>query len=401
MWHRAFIVGGPVEQPADSRTATVGPEDAVELHLALEGERGGLPVFCCETSLFRVDGRAIPARLVLAPEDAGLSNVVIRWIELTPTNDSRSWQRSDVRLQQGDWSLPVLDLPGGPDPGIAPSVGTARYAASVSLVDAANRRVQFATDGAVVRPGWDDPRLAPGFRVIRHGGDTLPGRAAALARLPVRPDASTSFVHARVAVRPVDPFLVAYEDLAQSPWPDSVSVDLTDASWSWLFDEVARGRRRGGAHAAVVGTDGHGIPWRKTDDSTGVAEGDVIFAGGYAGYLQADDGDYWLGNGDRVLGGATGRVAFGTLGDFPPGEVVVLRPRDFRRVILSLNLAGYGPLPDAILWTGRARRAMASFQTDQGMPSTGNPDEASVARLHEVLANMRAADEAAPTDSTR
>ena len=394
-------MGGPVEQPADSRTASVGPEEAIELHLALEGERRGLPVFCCETALFRVDGRAVPARLVVSPEDAGLRDVVIRWIELTPTTDERSWERSDLRLQQGDWSLPVLDLPGTPDPGMSPSVGTARYAVSVSFLDAGNRRIQFATDGAFVRPGWEDPQLAPGFRVIRHGGDTLPGRAAALARLPVRPDVDAAFVHARIAVRPVDPFLIAYGDLAESPWPDSVSVDLTAPSWHWLLEEVAHGRRRADAHAPVVGTDGHGIPWSRTDDSTGVAEGDVIFAGGYAGYLQADDGDYWLGNGDRVLSGATGRVAFGTLADFPAGEVVVLRPRDFRRVIRALDRAGYGPLPDAMVWTGRARRAIASFQTDQGLPATGNPDETTRARLDEVLVNMRAADEAAPTDPAR
>lgn len=394
-------MGAKVGEPAGSGVAAVGAEEAVELHLVLEGERGGLPVFCCDTPLIRVDGRAIPARLVVSPEDAGLSDVHIRWMQLTPTPDAKSWRESDLRLQQGDWSLPVLDLPGRPAEGIDPSVGTARFSAALSFLDAAGRRVQFDTEGHLPRTEWKDPRLAPGFRVTRNAGDTLPGRAARLARLPVVPGVEPAFVRALVALRPADPFLAAYDDLAESPWPDSVRTDLTDPSWSWLLAPVALGHKRDGARTAAVGRDGHGIPWRKTDDSTGVARGDVVFCGGYAGFLESDDGDWWLGNGDRILSGATGTVAFGPLRDLPAGPLTILRPRDFRDLVARLNQAGYGPIPLEMVWTDRARRALASFQEDQGLPKTGDPDEATRARLAGVLDRMRSADPGAPPDSAR
>lgn len=396
-----FLVGGPVGEPAETRIAVVGPEVAVQLSVALEGERAGLPVFCCEAPLIRVDGRAVPARLVIPPAAAGLSDVQIRWTELRPAAEGEGWRRLDLRLQQGDWSLPVLDLPDGGGDGIDPSVGTARYAVSVSFRDAAGRRIHLDSQDAAAKRDPNDPRLAPGFRVTRHGGDTLPGRAGALARLPVREGVDPAFVHAFVAIRPADPVLGAYADLADSPWPDSVSVDLADGSWAWLFEEVARGRRRADGNAPVVGMDGHGVRWRGVDDTTGVAAGDVVFAGGHAGFLQGDDGNGWLDNGDRALHGARKTLAFGTIRDLPEGVLVILRPRDFREVATRLDQAGYGPLPIEMVWTARARRAMRAFQADQGIPVTGIPDPGSLERLQGMLERMRAVDAPAPADSAR
>lgn len=401
MWRRAFLVGGPVGEIAETRLASVGPEDAVQLSVALEGERAGLPVFCCEAPLIRVDGRAVPARLVIPPSEAGLTDVEIRWSELRPAADGAGWNRLTIRLQQGDWSLPVLDLPEGAGDGIDPSVGTARYAVALSFRDQAGRRLHLDSESDAAKRDPKDPRLAPGFRVTRHGGDTLPGRAGARARLPVREGVDPAFVHAFVALRPVDPFLAAYADLAEAPWPDSVSTDLADPSWEWLLEEVARGRRRAAGDTPVVGADGHPVRWRGVDGGDGVAAGDVVFAGGFAGFLQGDDGDGWLDNDDRALHGARKTLAFGLVRDLPEGWIAVFRPRDFRAVAAQLDQAGYGPLPIEMVWTARARRAMRAFQGDQGVPVTGLPDATSRERLDAMLARMRALDEGAPADSAR
>ncbi len=386
---------------AETRLASVGPETAVQLFVALEGERGGLPVFCCEAPLIRVDGRAVPARLVIAPAEAGLTDVEIRWSEMRPAADGSGWQRLSIRLQQGDWSLPVLDLPEGAGDGIDPSVGTARFAVALSFRDPSGRRLHLDSESDAAKRDSKDPRLVPGFRVTRHGGDTLPGRAGARARLPVREGIDPAFVHAFAAIRPADPFLAAYADLAESPWPDTVSVDLTDPSWSWLLEQVARGRRRATGDTPVVGADGHPVRWRSVDGGAGVAEGDVVFAGGFAGFLQGDDGDLRLDNDDRALHGARKTLAFGLVRDLPEGWIAVFRPRDFRGVAAQLDQAGYGPLPLEMVWTARARRAMRAFQTDQGLPVTGLPDAASRERLGAMLDRMRAVDAAAPSDSAR
>ncbi len=400
-WRRAFLVGGGVGGIAETRLAYVGPETAVQLFVALEGERGGLPVFCCEAPLIRVDGRAVPARLVVPPADAGLSDVEIRWSEMRPAPDGPGWTRLAIRLQQGDWSLPVYELPAGAGEGIDPSVGTARYAVALSFRDAAGRRVRLDSERGAAGGDLADPRLAPGFRVSRHGGDTLPGRAGARARLPVRAEVDPAFVHAFIALRPADPFLAAYADLADAPWPDSVSTDLADPSWEWLLEAVAHGRRRATGDTPVVGPDGHAVRWRGVDGTSGVAAGDVVFSGGYAGFLQGDDDDGFLDNDDRALHGARGTLAFGRIRDLPEGRITVLRPRDFRGVSAQLDQAGYGPLPIEMVWTSRARRAMRAFQGDQGLPVTGLPDAESRRRLDAMLDRMRAVDDAAPPDSAR
>ena len=46
---------------------------SVSLHLVLEGERSELPVYCTMASTIRIEGRAIPGRLLVRPLEVGLA----------------------------------------------------------------------------------------------------------------------------------------------------------------------------------------------------------------------------------------------------------------------------------------------------------------------------------------
>jgi hypothetical protein len=358
-------------------------------------------VLCCDAKDVRLDGRAIPARLILTPDEAGLRDARIEWVEIRPAQDLRGWRRARLPQQEGTWTLRVLDLPGAPAPGIAPSLGTARFAASVALPSPSGGTVSLDTDGARAGADRDDPDRVPGVRVTRHGGDTVPGRAMGFARLPVRVDAGPSHVRARAAIRPVDLFLRAYEDLSGAPWPEEASTALDDDAWSWLLETVARGHRRASPRAAVVGTDGRGIAWSRPASSPGVRRGDLVVSSEQLAILERDDGDGWLGNGDQALHGVSGRLASGTLADLPPGPLAVLRPRDFTALAARLGDAGYGPLPSGPVWSAAARRALGDFQRDRGLPSTGLPDDATASALEEFARRLDAAGAASPDAGAR
>ncbi len=401
-WTRAFVAGSVDREIADSRGLTAGPADIVELYAALEGERDGLPIFCCEIKGLRVDGRPLPERLVLTPEEAGVHAARLEWTLLRPGANGRGWRRTRLPGGTGFWDHAVFEIQPDSTTGIEVTLGTARYAVGVALRDAKGANIVLESDGARVRARWDDPQQAPGFRVTRHGGDSLPERALGLAGLPIRQDASRIAAIARVALAPSDVFVVAYEDLCGAPFGAEPLPALDGPGWEWLLEKVATARRRSGSDAPFVGPDGRPVAWRRADDPDSakhVVNGDVAVVGEWVAFLEGDDGDGYLANADRALHGASGRLARGTLAQLPEGHVTILRVRNLRNVARDLSSAGYGPLASDPLWSPRARRAMKEFQRDRGLPLTAKPDAPTLQALRTFLARLDAP--SAGSDSSR
>ncbi|MFN8176993.1 MAG: peptidoglycan-binding protein [bacterium] len=401
-WKRAFVAGGVARQFADSRSLNAGSGQPAELYAALEGESGGLPIYCCMLRTLRVDGRAIPDRLVFDPEAAGIASAEIEWTELQPAPDASGWRRTRLPTGRNQWALPLRDFSSDPSTNVEPDMGTARFAVSVQYRDTKGMYTTLTSDGWSPRPDWADPRNAPGFRVTRDKGRSLYGRVFGLARLPFFAGATNEHAWAKVALRPSDLFVAAYEDFAGGPFPAKLRSGAVDGpEWSWLLDDVVRGaHKRSREKAPVVGPTGRGVPWQRlTVSPDGVALGDVLVVGGTVAILEVDNGDGWLSNDDKVLHSVTGRLARGILGDLPDGEIVVRRPKEFRALAGKLKDAGYGSLlPGA--FTPEMRRAIMSFQKDHGLPDTGVPDDATLRALDEFLAHM-ASEEKAAKDSTR
>ena len=353
----------------------------------------------------RVDGRAIPERLLFDPQTAGIADAEIEWVELRPTAEAKSWRRTRYDMGRYQWALPITSLPGEPDPGIDASFGTARFAASVRFRGRDGAFVTLGTDGWTARPDWTDPRSAPGFRVTRFESATLFGRALGYARLPFLETATNEHAWEKVALRQTDLFLCPYEDLAGGPFPAAVRKGaLEGPDWNWLLTDVVRGaRKRGHPSAALVGPQGRPVAWLKRgDDPQAVAYGDVVIASGKIALLDNDDGDGWLGNGDRVLHAAKGRLTRGTLGDLPEGTIVVRRPKKFSKLVEQMTAAGYGPLVDKVgIFSPALRKATRSFQHDRHLPETGLPDETTLHALDDFLAHLAGPDAGAPRDSTR
>jgi hypothetical protein len=382
----------------------LGPGQPAELYVTLEGESGGLPVYCCMLSDLRVEGRAVPARLVFDPQTAGIADAEIEWIDLRPTPDAKGWRRARYEMGRYQWALPITSFPGDPSPGIDAAFGTARFAASVRFRNRDGAFATLGTDGWTVRPDWTDPRSAPGFRVTRYESATLFGRSLGLARLPFMESATNEHAWERVALRQADLFLCAYEDLSGGPLPKTVRAKaLEGPEWNWLLTDAVRGAHlRGHPLAAAVGPQGRPVPWlRRADDSVGVAYGDIVLASGKVAILDADDGDGWLGNGDRVVHAAKGRLARGTLGELPAGMITVRRPKNFSKLVEQISAAGYGPLIDKTVFSPGLRKAIRSFQHDHGLPDNGLPDDATLHALDEFLARVAKAGDAAPADSAR
>jgi hypothetical protein len=375
----------------------VGPADKLELYVALEGDRGGLPVFCCPIRGLRLEGRPLPARLVLTPEEAGIRHVQTEWTVLRPAPKGPGWRRSRIPGSPSMWDLAVFQIQADSTTGIDPTLGTARYAVRLALRDARGEAVVLESDGARMREGWDDPQRAPGLRVTRHGGDSLHERALGLAGLPFREEATRLQAIARVALAPSDLFVVAYEDLSGGPFGVEPLPALDGPEWEWLFDRIATARRRAGSRAPFVGADGRAVAWRSVDDAAtpGVAPGDVAVMGRWLALLEHDEGDGWLSNGDPALHGSSGRLLRGTLADLEGDLVTVLRPRDLGAVARDLTSAGYGPLPTEPMWTPRARRAMAEFQRDHGLTVSGKPDAPACEALRAFLARLDVPSQAA------
>ncbi|HMB67663.1 MAG TPA: hypothetical protein VKU85_00075, partial [bacterium] len=184
------------------------------LHVVVEGERDGLPVYCLDGPRFRLRGRAMANRLLLTPQEAGLADAEVHWNEIRPGRDGMHWNRNRVPQGEARWTLELQSfLPDPRLPKEVPVWGTGRFAAAVGIPE---------PDGSITMlgsPGWGrgapapEPGETPGLRVSRAAGPTLAGNALALARLPVLPDASAEQVRLRSALRPVDLVLAGYEHL--------------------------------------------------------------------------------------------------------------------------------------------------------------------------------------------
>lgn len=385
-----LVVG---EAPRDDR-ASIAATDALSasatehvlLHVVVEGERDGLPVYCLDGPRFRLRGRAIPNRLLITPQEAGLAGREVHWTELRPTRDGGSWVRRRVDAGEGRWTLELTEFAPDPrSPRETVTWGTGRFAAAVDVGSAGTSRVLGS-------PGWGrgapepEPGEAPGYRVSRAAGPTLGGHALAFARLPVLAAASAEQVRERVALRPVDVVLAGYEHLADAPLPPVEAASLAAPEWSWLFATLHDGiRRRTVPATPVVGPDARGIPW----GLDGVTSGDVLVMDGALAILETDDGDGWLGEADSVVATVSGEIRRHVLHDVGGRRVTVLRAHDFRGLRSNLILAGYGSLGATSLWGSDLFRAVREFQLDRGFPVTGTPDARTVEALADFLGRLR------------
>jgi hypothetical protein len=367
---------------------TASSRDQIELALVLEGEQGGLPVYCSPFSTLRIDGRRIAGRLVLTPADCGLEQAEIQWVTLVPAADLSDWKRTRVSGSEDGWTLAVREMTEETH-GIEPIYGTMRWAAAISLPDGR----QLGSDGWTKRADWAHPEHAPGFPVTRTQNVSLTGQIVGLARLPVTPEATPAHARARVAFTSCGLVLAAYEGLVGTTLPD-VSAGAGDESWSWLFSEITDGIvRREPPGAACVGPRGRPVPWmdRRHVEGDGVRRGDVLRLDGECVVLESDDGDGWLGNGDEVLYSSSGTLARGTLGDVRGRRGSAIRARDFQQLRLELTRAGYGDLGTAWTFGPDLQRALREFQRDQGLPATGAPDDATVESLAAFLGALGSA----------
>jgi Putative peptidoglycan binding domain len=343
-----------------------------------------MPVYCTEQRNFRIDGRAIPARLVIDPLAAGLAGAEVHWVSLTPDPGPRVWGRKRIPRADNRWALEVTNFDPPSAPGIQDDSGTVRFAAAIQPPGSTPGAL-LETDGWSKRPGWERPEEAPGFLVVRPHGMSLSGYVRGFARLPIRPDATLASARNRVSLRPIDVIVGAYEDFADVRLDGSREQPLDSPEWSWLFDViVAKGFRRSDANAQVVGARGRGVPWSRPGplDSTTVRREDVLLLDDDVAVLLSDDGDGWLGNQDLVLHTGSGQVAEGRLGDVPGKTIRVVRMHYFHTLRIDLKEAGYGDLGQNFVYGQDLRRAIREFEKDHGLPVDGIPDP----RFHEELA---------------
>jgi len=353
----------------------------------LEGERGGLPVYCSRVSGLRIEGRRVAGRLILAPADCGLEAAEIQWVTLEPAADLSDWRRTRITSSEDGWTLAVQDLP-GEAPGIEPIYGTMRWAAAISLPDGGH----LGTDGWAKRADWAHPEHTPGYMVTRAHNASLLGQWLGLARLPVTPGATPAHERARMAFTSCGLVLGAYELLSGTTLPDGTSTDPEEDVWSWLFFEVQDDIvRREPPGAACVGPRGRPVPWASRGRGEGIRRGDVLRLDGECVILESDDGDGWLGNGDKVLHTASGMPARGTLGEARGRSAYVVRARDFQQLRRELTQAGYGELGVSWIFEPNVQRAVREFQRDQGLPATGVPDAATEESLAGFLGALGAA----------
>lgn len=395
-WQSAFIIGCVARAtPADTRPLDLRGDMPAELHLVLEGVQGGLPIYCSPVPLIRIDGRMIPERLVLHPVLSGLTDVEIHWVELRPTDVLGNWRRTRVIAADGRWSYELERFPGDPAPGMRPDWGTARFAACVAALDEKGEKVLLATNGWTKSPDWRNPESPPGFRVTRSDrGILLTDWAVGLARLPVDPRASDTHCQQRIALRPVDVVLAAYEISADVHLPTARSEPLDGDAWSWLFTSEHRGllRLRGeNSSAPLMAPDSRGVAWSPGMNAGPglVQRGDVLLADDGIALLDSDDGDGWLSEGDFVLHALYGQLERGRLHQLPGRTLEILRTRSFAEVKEKLEEAGYyGPDRTAVFGP-RLRRACREFQRDRDLEETGVPDETLLQNLQEFLARLR------------
>jgi Putative peptidoglycan binding domain len=372
-----------------------------ELYLVLEGEKAGLPIYCSEFPEFRIDGRAIPGRLVLDPVAAGMKGAEIHWVDLRPTATGQPWRR--MLLPRGDnrWTIDVLQFDGPAAPGIDGTEGTGRYAAAI-LPPGKPASGLLETDGWTIRPGWNNPEQAPGLAITRHRGLTLSGFARGFARLPAYAGATLAHERNRVALRPTDLAILAYEDYGQIQL-DGRDEPLDSESWSWLFDVIVpHGVHRTSGEGVAIGDRGRPIPWSTTARTTPTTlrGDDVVLFDDSVAILLSDDGDGWLGNADWVLDAASGEVKQEHFGDVPGEKFRVVRPRSFSQLRVDLRAAGYGELGRAAPYTPELKRAIQEFEGDHGLPVDGIPDPAMLSTLADFLQHLGHPSPSAPSHGT-
>ncbi len=395
-WQSAFVAGTVVRAtPADTKPLQVRGDMPAELHLILEGVHGGLPIYCSPAPQLRIDGRVLPERLIVDPSQAGLTEVEIHWIELRPADIFGNWHRSRLAAADGRWSYSAQRFPGDPAPGMHPEWGTGRFAAAIQALDANENKIHFGTYGWTKSPDWLNPDSPPGFRVTRTDrGVYLSDRVVGLARLPVDPRASDTHCWQRIAVRPVDLILAAYEDFAGVRLPTPRTEPIAGEAWSWLFTREHRGLlrlRSENSSAPVMAPGGRGVSWGRGLGAGPplVQTGDVLLAGDDLALLDRDDGDGWLSEGDFVFHTLHGQVERGRLAELPGRTLDILRTRNFFELKLQLEQAGYGGADGPGLFGPRLRKACREFQRDRGLEETGVPDETMRRSLQEFLDRMR------------
>ncbi len=406
------IVG--VDQPKGTATTAaleLAAETPALVGLLLEGTRDQLPVYCCSFSKLRIDGRAIPERMVLFPEDAGIGNAEIQWVTLTPGPTLGSWNRERLAEGARQWTLEVLDFPGEPPAGVARSWGTVRYAAAIRVTRPDGKTVMLETTGWSGKTSADS-ETGPGFVLSRAESGTLAGQALSFARLPVRAGVPVEFTRARIALAPEEMVLGSIEELGAvnvpRPRPDA---PLDAPSWSWLFEPVRRGaHRRTNPDAALVDPTGRAIPHAEhaPPGDDGVRSGDVLLADGRYAILEEDDGDGWLDEGDPVIHAERGTPSRGSLAEVKSRSVDVIRVRSFLTLRENLRRAGYPgvgrPSPNL---GPEIFHACTEFQRDHKIPETGLPDSTTVAAVQEFVRRLDAADStgsaeaSAPSGSSR
>jgi hypothetical protein len=340
----------------------------------------------------------------MTPAEAGLADAEIHWIELVPQPDLRTWRRMRLEASEDGWNMDLRDFSGvGAE---SPELfGTRRFAAAIDVSGASRATPGSGAPRILGTSGFEPseadrhPDSPPGFRITRYADETLSGRALAFGGLPVVAEASPSHLRQKIALRSVDIVLGAYGDLAGRELSPERPGSL--AEFSFLFEPVGQELlRRSIQGLPLVSLNSRGLGWAdvRFADSDGVRRGDIVKIEGHYALLEGDDGDGWLGDSDQVIHAEDGRIRRGTLAEVPGRKMVVLRPRDFTRLRLELEAAGYGDLGDSWFFDVRLERACREFQLDRQMSETGIPDTAFVASLESFLQAMSSPAESEKTE---
>jgi len=355
----------------------------------LEGEREGLPVYCALYPNFRIDGRAIPRRMIVPPRDVGLGRTEIHWAYLSPSADGSTWRRVPIPAGKNRWSIPI-DRFSESEETAELSYGATRVAAAVDVKQDGKRVLET--------PGWNARGTAvepPGFFVSRAPNGSLSGLARAYVGVRIDSSATEAERRVRSAIRPIDLVLGPYEDLGSGPLAGPRDRPLDGEEWSWLVEAVASPVfARATPEAPFVSASGRGLPW-STHASPGdaaIQSGDILIGDGFYALLETDDGDGWLDSGDSAVLADGASVRRGELDALPVRKLRIFRPRDFTTVRSRLASLGYGAERISSFFDPALGRSIRAFQADQALPQTGIPDDATLAALEKLLARLDAPD---------
>ncbi|HET9885983.1 MAG TPA: peptidoglycan-binding domain-containing protein, partial [bacterium] len=240
----------------------------------------------------------------------------------------------------------------------------------------------------------------------RAGGLTLAGQAFALARIPVRADATDDAVRQFRAMRPMDLVLGAIENQAKVTLPTPRTAPLSSEEWSWLFQPMRKGIHRRRGDAPLVDATGRPIPnmYQSLNGSDPVKPGDILIAGDQYAILEEDDGDQWLSEGDPIVHTIHGQVRRGKISELSGTTIDVFRVRSFLELRGDLRRAGYGGTERTSVNLGpELMKGIRDFQRDRHLPLTAVPDSTTLAALQQTLAKLgppAGASPPSPSDST-